>query len=316
MVSWSRNFNHPFLQSIVAKRIIQTVLYYDIFNHPLREDEISYFAADSRSLDEVAKTVEQLISSKMLFEIDGYYSISPNFKEHINARQEGERIAKQEQHKAFSRAKFIGKFPYVRAAYISGSMSKGVMHQDGDVDYFVVTEPGRLWIARTFLVLFKKTVLFNSHKYFCLNYFIDSDNLEIEEKNLFTATETVTLKPIYDDGVYVDFRKANNWVSEYIPDSQKQEIIYNGETKRPFAKMVESVLNNKLGDKLDEWFMYTTLNVWKRKFKHLGSVDFDLALKTRKYVSKHHPRNFQARVLQAFDERITSFEQKHNIKLN
>jgi hypothetical protein len=48
----------------------------------------------------------------------------------------------------------------------------------------------------------------------------------------------------------------------------------------------------------------------------MEDVDFDIALKTRKYVSKHHPRNFQSRVLDALDKRVSEFEIKHKIKLN
>ena len=32
------------------------------------------------------------------------------------------------------------------------------MAEDGDIDYFVITEPGRLWIARTLLIAALVTV--------------------------------------------------------------------------------------------------------------------------------------------------------------
>lgn len=304
------------MPSQVERRVIRTVLYFDIFNHPLTVQEIAYFTTDSSNFNKVSDAIEKLISDGVLFEKEEFISVKPDLEKDILARHKGESVAKQELKKAYSRARFIGKFPYVRAAYISGSMSKGVMHEDGDVDYFIITEPGRLWIARTFLVLFKKTFLLNSHKFFCLNYFIDSDNLEIEEKNLFTATETVTLKPIYDSGLYSDFRNANKWVDEFLPHNKEQQVVYNGETKKPIGSIIEALLNNQIGDRLDEFFMHTTFRVWKRKFKHLETTDFDVALKTRKYVSKHHPQNFQSRVLSALKERVEAFEKQHNIKLD
>ena len=78
--------------------------------------------------------------------------------------------------------KFISKFPYVRAILLSGSISKGYMDKDSDVDYFIITQPNRLWVTRLLLMLFKKIFLFNSRKVFCINYFVDSEKLEIEEK--------------------------------------------------------------------------------------------------------------------------------------
>lgn len=304
------------LLSSLSQKIIRTVLYFDIFDHPVNFSEIVYFTADELNKTQFETELVSLVSSGVLFKSNGYFSVKPEFDDLIQKRLNGEKNANSQQKKAFERAKFIGKFPFVKAAYISGSMSKGVMHDDGDIDFFIITEPGRLWVARTFLILFKKTFLFNSRKYFCLNYFIDSSRLEIEEKNIFTATETVTLKPVYDSGVYDNFRGANAWVQEFLPNNKKEQVVHNGETGRPIAVLVERMLNNSFGDKLDQWFMTGTLKVWKRKFKYMENVDFDIALKTRKYVSKHHPRNFQSRVLQALDQRVKDFEENHQMKLN
>jgi predicted nucleotidyltransferase len=291
-------------------------LYFDIFDHPISNNEVIYFTSADLDRRQFENELSALIQNEILFKAGDYFSVRPEFDDLIQKRLEGEKNATLEWKKALARAKFIGKFPYVRAAYISGSMSKGVMHEDGDVDFFVITEPGRLWIARTFLILFKKIFLLNSRKYFCLNYFIDTSNLEIEEKNIFTATEVVTLKPIYDSGVYQQFRAANTWVEQYIPNSTDQKVIYNGKTNRSVATWIEQLLNNYFGDKLDQWFMTGTFKFWNRKFNHMEDVDFDIALKTRKYVSKHHPRNFQSRVLDALDKRVSEFEIKHKIKLN
>ena len=63
-------------------------------------------------------------------------------------------------------------------------------------------------------------------------------------------------------------------------------------------------MRNGLGDELDEWCMLRTLHRWRYRFAEFDRRKFDLALRTRRYVSKHHPRNFQERVLSAFQERV------------
>ena len=100
-------------------------------------------------------------------------------------------------HKALRNARLIFHFPFTRAIMISGSLSKNYADEASDVDYFIIVKPGRLWIARTLLIIYKRIFLMNSKKYFCVNYFIDEDHLEIEEKNLFTAVELTTLIPIH-----------------------------------------------------------------------------------------------------------------------
>ena len=298
----------------LSQQVVRTVLYFDIFDHPITLDEVVYFAADSSDDKYIQEELDRHVKDGSLYFNNGYYSPSENLDELISKRLAGEKIARSVQDKAYSRAKFIGKFPYVKAAYISGSMSKGIMHADGDVDFFIITEPGRLWVARTLLILYKKLFLFNSHKFFCVNYFIDSGNLEIEEKNLFTATEAATLKPVYDSGIYKDFYNANSWVKEYLPNQSEQKVIFNGNTRRPMAKAIERMLDNSFGDRLDRLFMSSTLKFWKMRFKDFEPSNFDLALKTRTYVSKHHPRNFQSRVLTALNERVKRFEAKHNTR--
>jgi predicted nucleotidyltransferase len=88
----------------------------------------------------------------------------------------------------------IKRFPFVRGVFVTGSLSKNSSDSSSDLDFMVITRKGRLWIARTLLMLFKKIFLLNSYKYFCINFLLSEDNLEIEDKNVFTATEVMTVK--------------------------------------------------------------------------------------------------------------------------
>jgi hypothetical protein len=205
-------------------------------------------------------------------------------------------------------ARFIGAFPYIRGVFISGSLSKHCMSADSDIDFFIVTEPGRLWLARTLLVFFKKIFLFNSHKYFCVNYFVDAAHLEIEEKNLFTATETVTLLPMYGREQYESFVLANTWAHDFLPHSPQRPNDGTPPQRRGFfKKTAEYLFNGWLGGWLDEQAMRLTVGHWRRKFRHFDDDTFDGAFKSRRHVSKHHPLYFQRSVLEQFERRLGAF---------
>ena len=90
------------------------------------------------------------------------------------------------------------------------------MDEHSDLDFFIITKPNRLWIARMLLALYQKIVLLNSHKYFCVNYFVDEHHLAIEEKNLYTATELSTLIPLYGKEYYPQLMMANHWINVWI----------------------------------------------------------------------------------------------------
>ncbi len=142
----------------IAKSIIKTLAYYDIFNYPLTKEEIyicSYTNGDTKA--SVFEELEVLVSSGIVYNNDKFYSV--NHTSHlIPKRIEGNKraIKKMKIAKLFS--KFITHLPYVRGELLSGSISKGYMDEKADIGYFIITAPNRLWIARIMLVLFKKNI--------------------------------------------------------------------------------------------------------------------------------------------------------------
>jgi len=299
--------------SKVARNIIRTVLYYDIFDYPLKEEELFQNVSEEMDLLEFRGELNELIAQGLLGESDGFIS---NFRgeDLIERRIAGNQRAQNMLKRAHRISQFIGQFPFVRAVCLSGSISKNYMDEGTDIDYFVITKPGRLWLARTLLVGFKKVFLFNSYKYFCMNYFIDTDHLEIEEQNIFTATEIATLIPTYGRETYIPFVTGNNWAKAHYPN-------FNGTPAGDIPvgragalkKFLEWTLSFGWGDALDRYFMGLTMRQWEKKFGHFQREDFDVAMKSRKYVSKHHPGNFQQRVLSKLAEKRAQFEHKHGI---
>jgi hypothetical protein len=71
-----------------------------------------------------------------------------------------------------------------------------------------------------------------------------------------------------------------------------------------FKKVLESLFYGRLGNWIDYKSMQLTVGFWKRKFRHLDTDTFDLALKSRRGVSKHHPLHFQQKVLDRFEENL------------
>lgn len=293
------------------KRLLRQLVYYSIFNYPLSLSELG----SSTSNVELLEELKDLQRPDFIQEKDNLYGTNLT-QELITRRKTGTKEAKAIMPIAKKNADLIFNFPFVKGVYVSGSLSKGFMSEDGDIDYFIITKPGKLWVARTFLILYKKLFLLNSRKYFCVNYFVDSNHLEIAEKNIFTATELVTLIPMTHDGVSDLFVSDNQWVKSVYPNKRMNESAASNVRTISFKVFMESMLNNWFGNQLDYFFMKLTMKVWKRKFGDFKPVDFDLAMKSRSYVSKHHPQNFQKKVLDEFDVKIKAFEQKHGVDLS
>ncbi len=73
---------------------------------------------------------------------------------------------------------------------------------------------------------------------------------------------------------------------------------------------MEHALSGSFGDKLDTLFMNLTIKKWKSKFKNLNEEALENAMRSRKYVSKHHPQQFQQLVLNKFNSNIALMEAK------
>ena len=295
--------------------LLKPLLYFSLFQYPLTEAEIFAFSEVS-SKEQVNKELEKLVKEQVIYKIDDFY-LFENDKSLVKRRLSGNQMAKDIQNKANKVSKLISKFPYVEGVGISGSLSKGYYDDDGDIDFFIITTPKRLWIARTFLIFYKKIFLLNSKKYFCVNYFISTNALEIDEKNRFTATELTTMLPMYGNGSFHSFYEQNKWVNSFLPNKTVAEGLSKlNPVKKPlFTKVAESILNTKIGDWLDSFFLKITYKKWKIKFNKLEEKQFNIALKSTKNVSKHHPLNFQRKVIERLNIKYDELKEKHNIHL-
>lgn len=297
--------------------VIDTLLYFDIFQYPLVTAEIIQFSKNSKIKDEqqLEHILASLLSRKLIYKLDRFYSLR-NDRSLVQRREEGNRKAEEMMQKAVKYSNLIHHFPFVRSVCISGSLSKGFIDEKGDVDYFIITTPKRLWIARSLLILFKKIFLLNSHKYFCVNYFVDTTHLEIPDKNIFTATEILTLRPMTGKGIHRSFMENNQWAQAYLPNFTTDTRIADEGSDRKVKRILEKLMDNQLGDMLDDLFMRLTIKKWQKKFRHFSKEELDTALRSRKYVSKHHPQNFQKLVLEKFSQGRSKFQQQYKATLH
>jgi predicted nucleotidyltransferase len=292
---------------------LKTILYFSIFRYPLKIDEIHSYT-NYGNLTDTSNELEHLINQKILTKVDEFYVYGSDLDSVIK-RMRGNMYAKKVMVKAHQKARFIAKFPYVEAVGVSGSLSKGYYDNKSDIDFFVITKPHKLWICRTLLMLYKKIFLLNSRKYFCVNYFISSNQMEIEEKNRFTATEMKTLIPLQGKAAFEKFYNSNRWVNDYFSKFEPEINTIRNTRKTALSKGIEFVFNTKIGTITDYLFRAVTLKKWKIKFRYMPEEDFKIALKTTKNVSKHHPSNFQKKVILSLNSKVEEVHRNFNIEL-
>lgn len=300
----------------VQGAVLRVLAYFDIFHHPVRVDEIVRFAnIGPLCALHITEVLLGMAKGGTVQHHAGYWGLG-DMERNVAERLDSEARAQARMPKAAIMSRRIARFPFVRAVFISGSMSKGCLAEDGDIDFFVVTTPGRLWVARTLLVLYKKVFLLNSRRDFCVNYFLDTEHLTVEDRNRFTATEVVTLLPMYGNGTTEAFFERNAWAFGMYPaaSTPKSKEVSIGTWRG--KSWMERILGGRVGAALDQWAMQLTWYYWKRKFSGMDARSFEIALRTRTYVSKHHPRNFQKRVMDGYAQRMSTLEQSLGVPLS
>ncbi len=240
------------------------------------------------------------------------------FSLHNNAllahrRTEGNTRAERMLPKAFKIGRFLFMFPFVRAVAISGSLSKNFADEKADIDFFIITKANRLWIARTIMHLFKKITFITGHQdYFCMNYYIDEEALAIENKNIFTAIEIITLLPVSGKQMIDDFYMANDWYRDFFPTRENKLPPGDQPASRWFKLCIEWLFNNAIGDRLDNWLLSITTHRWRQKSDNgkRNKNGNTMNLVTGKHFSRSNPGAFQEKVLAKYEQKL------NDLKLN
>jgi hypothetical protein len=300
--------------TVLQEHILRTLLYFDIFSYPLKSSEILQFAGGNCADRNLFQTnIETLVDRQLIFHFDEFFSLQNN-QSQIKRRLKGNQLAKESIIIAYKQAAVIAKFPFVKGVFLSGSISKDYMDENSDLDFFIITQPGRLWVARALLILYKRIFLGNSNKHFCVNYFIDSDHLEIAEQNIFTATELATLVPLVNYGLYMQMMMDNNWIKSYFPNLQPRSSQNVMPDNKSFRKRVQELALTPFSPLLDNLSMKIFKRHWAAVYKKdTADKDFNIAFKSDKHVSKHHPLYYQQKVLEKYQQKIMEFSKNNDM---
>ena len=287
----------------IKKDILATLAYFNMFEYPLKKREIILFLGREVTPRDFESALLTLTEETSIFKLGEFYSLRNNYAL-AERRRKGNEKAADMLKKAEKAAKIISSFPFVKGVSVSGSLSKNFADENADIDFFIITDTNRLWIARSFLHIFKKfTFLTNSQHSYCMNYFVDEAGLCIMEKNIYTATEVATVMPMRGDHVFEKFYSANNWTKTYLPNNYMHVSSAKPLNHNLFVRITEKVLDNFAGNALDNFLMKLTRNSWNaKKRKHVKNVKGQpMGMHTGKHFSKPDPTDFQEKLLKRYD---------------
>lgn len=287
----------------IPKAIINVLQYFDFFNHSLYLEEIHRYLSIKTSQKEVLKNLEEMSELNLIVNRDDLWALSNKSLDiRVNNLERNSRLLRISKRMGW----LIGKFPFIKGVYLSGSLSKlGANNDDDDIDYFIITKPNRVWTTRLILTIFRRLFLFNSHKYFCANFFIDEHHLKLNKKNIYTAVESASLIALTNKGLLGKFIEKNPFIQDYFPnfipqkaDSFNYSTFSRWRVYDPLFGTGDQRINNFWGD----WIENKAREIIKKRMlKVHQNKNSDAEI--HEHTSGFWPNSVQNRVLENYNEK-------------
>ena len=210
---------------MLERFVILSLCYSQIFNSTYSEKELlKWLIFQKTTPQKLNQTLKKLKEKKTITYKNNQYGLKTkaNFSSHTKIYNQKLQIAQKS-------ANLLKIIPTIQLIAISGSLAAGKPQKNSDIDLFIVCSPDSVWISRLFSVLVLR--LFHLHRkrvnrnnlqvknLVCLNMFLDTNNLYIKNKNIYSAREILQIIPIINRGqVYEKFLHTNIWTSKIFPN--------------------------------------------------------------------------------------------------
>jgi hypothetical protein len=209
----------PLDARVIDRAVVSAVAYSDVFEYPLRDFEVHRYlhAVPAGAVETAAALARCSAPGGALTQRNGYYTLRGR-ERLVEVRRARAAHAARLWPAALRFGHAIGGVPFVRMVAVTGSLAWNNPDHSGDVDYLIVTEPDRLWICRWLVQAIAHTARFDGVR-LCANYVVSTRALLLGEHNLYGAYEVARMTPIVGLGMYRRLRRANPWVTAYLPNA-------------------------------------------------------------------------------------------------
>jgi hypothetical protein len=232
--------------------ILETLAYSDVFDYPLRLDELHRYLSLSVSVEELHRALED--PDKRIGTQNGFYFLAGR-QSLVGVRQKRNETSRGALQRAAHYGRILGRLPFIRMVGLTGSLAVANCDDAADLDYMLVAAHGRVWTARAFALLFGRATAIFGHT-LCPNLIISEQVLEWPQRDLYSARELCQMVPIFGGEVYSRLRQANAWIKALLPNAGDAP----GSNSIPsvhflWRASVEFPLRQSLWDPLEAWEM-------------------------------------------------------------
>ncbi|MDO8551470.1 MAG: hypothetical protein Q7S03_02210 [bacterium] len=291
----------------MKERILATLIYSDIFDYPLKQEEIWLWLVGypnknknrgtNSDIKKLSIYLRQLKEAGQVGEKKGYYFLKEREKV-VNLRLKRNLFSQTKKEKAVKIAGIMRLIPWVKLIAVTGGVAADNAKEEDDIDLFFITASKRLWLSRGLIVLF--LTLFGFYRrsdkikdMFCPNMFVAEDSLKIKTQDLFTAHEMGQMKVLFEkNNIFQVFLLANQWTKFYLPNLFLVEKLNERTSERDFP------LISRILDFLDGLSQKAQVRYMRKK-------------QTKEVVKmsliKFHPKDVRLNILRKYQEKTVLY---------
>jgi len=289
---------------LLRKAILRTLAYADVFDYPLTLAEIHRYLIERDATFQVVSWVVQefLEPGEDVCRSGDFYTL-PGRESLVSHREQRLEIARQLWPYAIRFGLLIARLPSVRMVAVTGALAMNNVESYADIDYLVVTRPGRLWLARALIIAVVRAAA-QSGVTLCPNYILAENSLAYPAPSLYPAHELAQMIPLSGGRIYLQMRAANQWTECFLPNAAgmpSSEFIPAAQPDRTrWQALGERLMQVPALEKVELWEMKRKIHKFQRQYPYHAESAF-----TRDWCKGHFDGHGQ-RTIQSYQQRLKS----------
>jgi hypothetical protein len=143
--------------------------------------------------------------------------------------------------------------------------------------------------------------------------------MDIEDKNIFTATEVATVKGVFNTGLIKRFLECNKWVNEFFPnynccDPYLHTPGFKVNNRISYLqRILELCFTGFFGNMFNNICKNIYLKHWEMKYRYMNESERNRIFKSTDNVARTHPEDMQKFILDKYREKLSQFNLQFNV---
>jgi len=342
--------------------ILNTIVYFDLFDYPLTLSEIYTYLftggmeGGSFTLYEIEDCLAKSEKLKKFITTQGgfyFFKNSPSplptlklppsqmlrrtgrqagkatankgREEIIQIRQARYNLADKKFKIAMRAVKIFKYLPFLKMVSVCNRLAYSNAKADSDIDLFIITSPGRIWVTRLFLIAIIWLLGLRPNKgkatdKICLSYYITTENLNLSSTRILDIDVHLifwlsTFWKIYErDNYFAEFYQANSWLKKYLPNWQQPQyglrrLVEDNNFNKTIYKILEFIEQGLIGAYFDSLAKKLQLKYMSQQKKDLAVVG-DQSVIISDTILKFHLNDRRRQYLDMFEKKRQSIIDK------